>query len=127
MKTYTAKEWLKSECGLGESPLYRPPDDTFFFVDIKNKLVHAIPRATESGARDTAWSRRRTYAFDECVTRLHVVAGRVDVLAVQTKLGFALLDLELIKVVLSTPLSISPSFALHCSTRCLFATCMSCQ
>ena len=101
MKTYTAKEWLKSECGLGESPLYRHADDTFFFVDIKNKLVHAIPRATESGARDTAWSRRRTYAFDECITRLHIVAGRVDVLAVQTKLGFALLAFLAAKVVSS--------------------------
>lgn len=87
MKEYSAREWLPSGSGLGESPLYRADDDRFFFVDIKNKLVHSVPCAS-------GWEARATLAFDECITRLHVVAGRLDVLAVQTKLGLALLSLD---------------------------------
>lgn len=87
MQQYAAKEWLPSGSGLGESPLYRASDDTFFFVDIKNQLVHSVP-ATKG------WESRRTYNFDDCITRLHVVADRPDVLAVQTKLGLALLSLD---------------------------------
>lgn len=87
MKEYTATEWLPSGSGLGESPLYRASDDTFFFVDIKKQLVHSVPCTK-------GWGARRTYQFDECITRLHVVADRLDVLAVQTKLGLALLSLE---------------------------------
>ncbi|GAW15735.1 hypothetical protein ANO14919_051540 [Xylariales sp. No.14919] len=30
MKEYTAEEWHPSQSGLGESPLYRQEDDTFF-------------------------------------------------------------------------------------------------
>ncbi|PSR84075.1 hypothetical protein BD289DRAFT_506312 [Coniella lustricola] len=67
MEEYTATEWLPANAGLGESPLYRASDDTFFFVDIKHQL---------------------------CITRLEIVAGREDVLAVQTRLGLALLSLE---------------------------------
>lgn len=87
MKEYSAKEWLPSGSGLGESPLYRASDDLFFFVDIKNKLVHSVP-ATKG------WDDKATYQFDECITRLHVVAGRTDVLAVQTRAGLALLSLD---------------------------------
>lgn len=86
MKEYTAQEWLPSSSGLGESPLYRASDDTFFFVDIQNQLVHAVPAAE-------SWEARKTYQLDECVTRLHAVAGRDDVLAVQTRLGLALFSL----------------------------------
>ncbi|CAN8098255.1 unnamed protein product [Discula destructiva] len=87
MQTYTAEEWLPSGSGLGESPVYRTSDATFFFADIKNQLVHSVP-ATKG------WDSRRTYSFDECITRLHVVADRPDVLAVQTRLGLALLALD---------------------------------
>ncbi|KUI55647.1 hypothetical protein VP1G_03012 [Cytospora mali] len=87
MKEYSATEWLPSESGLGESPLYRASDDTFFFVDIKNKLLHRVP--LESG-----WEGKKTYVFDEPITRLHVVSGRPDVLAVQTLRGLALLSLD---------------------------------
>ncbi|KAI1775818.1 hypothetical protein F4818DRAFT_441096 [Hypoxylon cercidicola] len=76
MKVYTAEEWLPSHSGLGESPLYRASDDTFSFVDIKNRLVHTV----------------HIVQLDEPVTRLDIVEGRTDVLAAQTKLGFALLD-----------------------------------
>ncbi|RYP77386.1 hypothetical protein DL771_001181 [Monosporascus sp. 5C6A] len=85
MKEYTAQEWLPSHSGLGESPLYRGADDVFFFVDIKNKLVHTVPVAE-------GWAGKYTMQLDEPITRLNVVAGRTDVLAVQTRLGFALLD-----------------------------------
>ncbi|XXG95181.1 hypothetical protein Hte_001441 [Hypoxylon texense] len=85
MKEYTAEEWLPSHSGLGESPLYRASDDTFFFVDIKNKLVHTVPLTQ-------GWRGKHTVQLDEPVTRLDVVEGRTDVLAAQTKLGFALLD-----------------------------------
>ncbi|KAI1134760.1 hypothetical protein F5Y05DRAFT_199890 [Hypoxylon sp. FL0543] len=85
MKEYVAEEWLPSNSGLGESPLYRESDDTFFFVDIKNKLVHAVPLAQ-------GWHGKHTVALDAPVTRLDFVEGRSDVLAAQTRLGFALLD-----------------------------------
>ncbi|KAI1800786.1 hypothetical protein F4811DRAFT_493766 [Daldinia bambusicola] len=85
IKQYTAEEWLPSRSGLGESPLYRADDDTFFFVDIKNKLVHAVPLSK-------GWSGRHTLELDEPVTRLDLVDGESNSLAVQTKLGFALLD-----------------------------------
>lgn len=39
MKEYSAQEWLPSASGLGESPLYRSSDNTFFFVDIKSPLA----------------------------------------------------------------------------------------
>ncbi|KAI0134865.1 hypothetical protein F4814DRAFT_443686 [Daldinia grandis] len=84
MKQYTAEEWLPSESGLGESPLYRAHDNTFFFVDIKNKLVHTVPLSK-------GWDGRRTLELDEPVTRLEIV-DESDLLAAQTKLGFALLD-----------------------------------
>jgi sugar lactone lactonase YvrE len=84
IKEYTAEEWLPSQSGLGESPLYRREDDTFFFVDIKNCRIHYVPL---SGG----WHTRYTVHLDECVTRLDIVAGRTDVLAAQTRLGFALL------------------------------------
>ncbi|CAJ2510928.1 Uu.00g065530.m01.CDS01 [Anthostomella pinea] len=87
MKDYTAEDWLPSHSGLGESPLYRASDDTLFFVDIKNQLVHSVPIAQ-------GWAKKKTLELPEPVTRVHVVAGRQDVLAVQTKLGFALLDLQ---------------------------------
>lgn len=87
MEEYSATEWLPSGSGLGESPLYRASDDTFFFVDIKNNLVHRVPLAK-------GWEGKRTYSFEEPITRLHVVAGRTDVLAVQTKLGLALVSLD---------------------------------
>lgn len=87
MKEFKAELWLPSSSGLGESPLYRASDDTFFFVDIKNQLVHSIP-ATKG------WESKRTYHFDECITRLHAVSSRPDVLAVQTKVGLALLSLD---------------------------------
>lgn len=87
MKQYSATEWLPSGSGLGESPLYRESDDMFFFVDIKNQLLYKIP--LEGG-----WEARREYSFDEPITRLHVVADRPDVLAVQTKRGLALLSLD---------------------------------
>ncbi|KAI2633586.1 hypothetical protein GGS26DRAFT_597837 [Hypomontagnella submonticulosa] len=85
MREYTAEEWLPSRSGLGESPLYRASDDTFFFVDIKNKIVHTVPASK-------GWNSKHTVELDEPVTRLDVVEGRTDVLAAQTKLGFALLD-----------------------------------
>ncbi|KAI0389696.1 hypothetical protein F5Y17DRAFT_472621 [Xylariaceae sp. FL0594] len=85
MKEYTAEEWLPSECGLGESPLYRRADKTFFFVDIKNCRVHSVPL---SGG----WDQRYTLHLDECVTRLDAVEGRSDVLAAETRLGLALLN-----------------------------------
>lgn len=88
MKEYTAELWLSSGSGLGESPLYRASDDTFFFVDIKNQLVHSVP--AKGG-----WESKRTYQLDECITRLHLVTDRPDVLAVQTKFGLALLSLDL--------------------------------
>ncbi|KAK7747442.1 rRNA-processing protein cgr1 [Cytospora paraplurivora] len=87
MKTYSATEWLPSGSGLGESPLYRASDDKFFFVDIKNKLVHSVPLGN-------GWEGKRTYTFNKPITRLHVVAGRTDALAVQTKRGLALLSLD---------------------------------
>lgn len=87
MEKYTAELWLPSGSGLGESPLYRASDDTFFFVDIKNQLVHSVPAKK-------GWESKRTYQLDECITRLHVVIDRLDVLAVQTKLGLALLSLD---------------------------------
>lgn len=87
MKQFQAKQWLPSASGLGESPLYRASDDTFFFVDIKNCLVHSVPCSR-------GWDHKRTYHFDECITRLHVVTNRSDVLAVQTRLGLALLSLN---------------------------------
>lgn len=87
MQKYTARQWLQSGSGLGESPLYRASDDTFFFADIKNRLVHSVPATKD-------WESRKTYEFDECITRLHIVAQRPDVLAVQTKLGLALLSLD---------------------------------
>lgn len=87
MKHFTATEWLPSASGLGESPLYRASDDTFFFVDIKNSLVHAVPCSK-------GWDHKKTYQFDECITRLHVVTNRPDILAAQTKLGLALLSLD---------------------------------
>ncbi|KAI1759632.1 hypothetical protein GGR53DRAFT_132138 [Hypoxylon sp. FL1150] len=85
MQEYIAEEWLPSQSGLGESPLYRSSDDTFFFVDIKNRLIHTVPLAQ-------GWSGKHTVQLNEPVTRLEVVEGRTDVLAAQTKLGFALLD-----------------------------------
>lgn len=87
MKEYSAQEWLPSASGLGESPLYRASDKTFFFVDIKNRLVHKVPESE-------GWEQRKTYEFDQPLTRLEVVANRTDVLAVQTRLGFALLSLQ---------------------------------
>ncbi|POS69925.1 calcium homeostasis protein Regucalcin [Diaporthe helianthi] len=87
MKEYSAQEWLPSASGLGESPLYRAIDKTFFFVDIKSQLVHQVP---VSGR----WEQRKTYEFDQPITRLEAVANRTDVLAVQTRLGIALLSLE---------------------------------
>lgn len=87
MKEYSAREWLPSASGLGESPLYRASDNAFFFVDIKNRLVH---RVYESDG----WGQRKTYEFDEPITRLEVVANRADVLAVQTRFGLALLSLQ---------------------------------
>lgn len=86
MKRLQAEEWLPSASGLGESPLYRASDDTFFFADIKNCLVHSVPCLG-------GWQRRKTYEFNECITRLHTVANQPDVLAAQTKLGFAMLSL----------------------------------
>ncbi|KAI1345710.1 hypothetical protein F5Y01DRAFT_47180 [Xylaria sp. FL0043] len=85
MKEYAAEEWLPSGSGLGESPLYRQEDDTFFFVDIKNCLVHCVPLSR-------GWAGRYTVHLDEPVTRLDSVEGRLDILAVQTRLGFALLN-----------------------------------
>lgn len=87
MKEYSAQEWLPSASGLGESPLYRASDKTFFFVDIKNQLVHKIPESE-------GWDQRKTYEFDQPITRLEVVANRTDVLAVQTRFGLALLSLQ---------------------------------
>lgn len=87
MKEYSAQEWLPSASGLGESPLYRASDKMFFFVDIKNRLVHRVPESE-------GWEQRKTYEFDEPITRLEVVAKRTDVLAVQTRLAIALLSLE---------------------------------
>ncbi|KAI0512884.1 hypothetical protein F5B22DRAFT_288136 [Xylaria bambusicola] len=85
MKEYTAEEWLPSASGLGESPLYRQEDDTFFFADIKNCLVHCVPLSR-------GWAGRYTVHLDEPITRLEIVEGRLDILAVQTRLGFALLN-----------------------------------
>lgn len=87
MKEYSASEWLPSASGLGESPLYRASDKTFFFVDIKNRLLHKVPESE-------GWEQRKTYEFDQPITRLEVVANRTDVLAVQTRLGLALLSLQ---------------------------------
>lgn len=87
MKEYSAQEWLPSASGLGESPLYRASDKTFFFVDIKKRLVHKIPESE-------GWEQRKTYEFDQPITRLEVVANRTDVLAVQTRFGLALLSLQ---------------------------------
>lgn len=87
MKEYSAQEWLPSASGLGESPLYRASDRTFFFVDIKNRLVHRIPGSE-------GWEQRKTYEFDQPITRLEVVANRTDVLAVQMRFGLALLSLQ---------------------------------
>ncbi|KAI0203021.1 SMP-30/Gluconolaconase/LRE-like region-domain-containing protein [Astrocystis sublimbata] len=85
MIAYTAEEWLPAEAGLGESPLYRPEDDTFFFVDIKNCRVHSVPLSR-------GWASRHTIQLDEPITRLDLVEGRLDRLAVLTRRGFALLD-----------------------------------
>ncbi|KAI3317541.1 hypothetical protein HD806DRAFT_514900 [Xylariaceae sp. AK1471] len=85
MKEYMAEEWLPSQAGLGESPLYRQEDDTFFFVDIKNCRVHCVPVSR-------GWTARYSVHLDECVTRLNIIEGRMDVLAVQTRLGFAVLN-----------------------------------
>lgn len=85
MKEYTAEEWLPSACGLGESPLYREEDETFFFVDIKNCRVHCVPLSR-------GWAGRYTVHLDEPVTRLDLVGGCPGVLAAQTRLGFALLN-----------------------------------
>ncbi|KAI1815767.1 hypothetical protein GGS20DRAFT_575971 [Poronia punctata] len=85
MKEYTAEEWLPSQCELGESPLYRRADDTFFFVDIKKCAVHCVPLSR-------GWTQRYTLHLDECVTRLDAVEDRIDVLAVQTRLGFSVLN-----------------------------------
>ncbi|KAF3065885.1 hypothetical protein GL218_09230 [Daldinia childiae] len=85
MKQYTAEEWLPSKSGLGESPLYRVQDDTFYFVDIKNNLVHTVPLSK-------GWDGRHTLELDEPVTRLDIVDGESNLLAAQTKLGFALLN-----------------------------------
>ncbi|KAI8955938.1 hypothetical protein F4801DRAFT_182967 [Xylaria longipes] len=85
MREYTAEEWLPCEAGLGESPLYRQEDDTFFFVDIKNCRVHCVPL-------DRGWAGRYTVHLDEPITRLDMVEGRSDYLAVLTRRGFALLN-----------------------------------
>lgn len=87
MKEYSAQKWLPSASGLGESPLYRASDKAFFFVDIKNRLLHKVPESE-------GWEQRKTYEFDQPITRLEVVANRTDVLAVQTRLGLALLSLQ---------------------------------
>lgn len=87
MKQYTAEELFPSHSGLGESPLYDAASDSLFFVDIKHHLVHWVPLAL-------GWDAKRTYTFMEPVTRLELVDGRADLLAVQTRLGFALLDLS---------------------------------
>ncbi|KAI0549503.1 hypothetical protein F4679DRAFT_264001 [Xylaria curta] len=85
MKEYTAEEWLPAEAGLGESPLYRQEDDTFFFVDIKNCRIHCVPL-------DRGWAGRYTIHLDEPITRLDLVEERSDYLAVLTQRGFALLN-----------------------------------
>jgi sugar lactone lactonase YvrE len=85
MKEYTAEEWLPSRCGLGESPLYRQADDSFFFVDIKDCCVHSV-------LLSKGWTQRYTVHLDECVTRLDAVEDRPDLLAAQTRLGFSLLN-----------------------------------
>ncbi|KKY37769.1 putative calcium homeostasis protein [Diaporthe ampelina] len=87
MKEYSAQQWLASASGLGESPLYRASDKTFFFVDIENQLVHQVPESE-------GWEQRNTHQFDQPITRLEVVANRTDVLAVQTRFGLALLSLQ---------------------------------
>jgi sugar lactone lactonase YvrE len=87
MKHYKAEPLFPSHSGLGESPLYDPSSNTLFFVDIKNHLVHSVPLSL-------GWEGKRTYTFLEPVTRLNLVKGRADLLAAQTKLDFALLDLS---------------------------------
>jgi sugar lactone lactonase YvrE len=87
MKKYSAQEWLPSASGLGESPLYRASDKTFFFADIKNRLVHRVPESE-------GWEQRKTYEFDQPITSLEIVANRTDVLAVQTRLSLTLLSLQ---------------------------------
>lgn len=87
MIEHTAEEWLPSRSGLGESPLYRAADGVLFFVDIKSRLVHMVPAAQGRKGRHTMRP-----GDEGPVTRLHVVAGRMDVLVVQNRLGFALLD-----------------------------------
>jgi len=76
-----------SASGLSESPLYRASDKTFFFVDIKNRLVHRVPESV-------GWEQRKTYEFHQPITSLEVVANRTDVLAVQTRLSLTLLSLQ---------------------------------
>jgi sugar lactone lactonase YvrE len=87
MKQYTAEELFPSHSGLGESPLYDAASDSLFFVDIKHHMVHWVPLSI-------GWDAKRTYTFMEPITRLDLVQGRKDLLAVQTRLGFALLDLS---------------------------------
>ncbi|ETS77030.1 hypothetical protein PFICI_10904 [Pestalotiopsis fici W106-1] len=87
MKQYTAEELFPSHSALGESPLYDAASDSLFFVDIKHHLVHWVPLSI-------GWDAKRTYTFMEPITRLDLVQGRIDLLAVQTRLGFALLDLS---------------------------------
>ncbi|KAH8194198.1 hypothetical protein TruAng_011642 [Truncatella angustata] len=87
MKQYKAEHLFPSHSGLGESPLYDPSSNSLFFVDIKNHFVHSVPLSL-------GWEGKRTYTFLEPITRLNLVKGRADLLAVQTKLGFSLLDLK---------------------------------
>ncbi|ORY70447.1 uncharacterized protein BCR38DRAFT_422147 [Pseudomassariella vexata] len=89
MKHYTAERFLPSHSSLGESPLYRASDNTLFFVDIAGQRVHTVPLSSSSSS---PWDTKHTIALSTPVTRLHVVSNRVDVLAAQTKLGFALLN-----------------------------------
>ncbi|KAM0817930.1 putative SMP-30/Gluconolaconase/LRE-like region-domain-containing protein [Seiridium cardinale] len=86
MKQYKAEHLFPSHSGLGESPLYDASSNTLHFVDIKNHLVHSVPLSL-------GWDGKRTYTFMEPVTRLNLVKDRHDILAVQTKVGFALLEL----------------------------------
>lgn len=90
MKEYSAQESLPSASGLGESPLYRSSDKTFLFVDIKSRksrLAHKVPESE-------GWAERNIYEFDQPITRLEAVAKCMDVLAVQTRFGLALLSLQ---------------------------------
>lgn len=89
MKQYTAEHLFPSHSGLGESPLYDPLSKKLYFVDIKKHLVHSVPLGNGAG-----WENKRTYTFLEPITRLHLVKGHVDKLAVQNKIGFAILDLD---------------------------------